>query len=573
MSALYNNIYRFERELGKGGFGRVFLAREEVSHRLVAIKQLNNQDADAQRQIVREIRAVARFNLPNIVTYYHHFSENDLLFLVMEYCPGGSLRDVLARKKVTDSEALAWTQTLTEVLATVHKAGVIHHDIKPDNILFSENGTIKVSDFGIANTDGGTLAYMSPEALEWDGRSVSDARVDVYALGVTLMEALAGTNPLFYQSPEQILALHDKSDFPVGGLPHWQQEIILKAINKVPELRFQSMGDFADAIKAKHVPMLWNKDIIRAGEIAEKIEKSLSTKKWVRAGSLLEFAAEKYPENVNVLRALGKYYLMQQKITKAREQYEKALRLNPRLDVQKELGWINLALRIYPNAISLLSDHLHRNPSDFEAYNLLLQCYYETDRYEAAMDLARSLLEIDADNPCFANNLYIASLMQNVGIVIGPNSVLGKMTNDFVKYNFSVISESTPTHAGKKRPTLKSKLLFMDYRFRKMSRNVLHLAGCGGDFSKFCQADQLIITFGRHGYDMIDVQVSAGTSVSRRHCLIVNCKDDVWLYDLESTGTYLNDELVKSKAPIIGLNTLRVGGVEYKVTTDKTELL
>ena len=79
MTKLLNNTYRFERELGKGGFGRVFLAREEVSNRLVAIKQLNNQNAAAQQQIVREIRAVARFNHPNIVTYYHQFPEDGLL--------------------------------------------------------------------------------------------------------------------------------------------------------------------------------------------------------------------------------------------------------------------------------------------------------------------------------------------------------------------------------------------------------------------------------------------------------------------------------------------------------------
>jgi tetratricopeptide (TPR) repeat protein len=387
------------------------------------------------------------------------------------------------------------------------------------------------------------------------------------------MEMLAGVNPFFYQSPEQILALHDKSDFLIKTLPHWQQEIILKAINKVPELRFQSMGDFAAAIKAKHVPMIWNRDIIRAGKIAEKVEKSLSTKKWVRAGSLLEFAAEKYPDNVNVLRALGKYYLMQQKITKAKEQYEKALRLNPRLDVQKDLGWIHLALKVYPTAISLLSDHLHRNPSDFEAYNLLLQCFYETDRYEAAMDLARALLDIDADNPCFANNLYIACVMQNIGRVVDPASVLKAVKNDFVAYNFSVVSEPTSTHAGVNKPTLKSKLLFMDYRFRKMARNTLYLASGSEDVGKARQIQKLVVTFGRQDYDVNDVQVTAGTSVSRRHCLIVNCKDDVWLYDLESTGTYLNDERVKSKAPMIGLNTLRIGGVEYRVTTDRSKLL
>lgn len=573
MAELLNDIYRFERELGKGGFGRVFLAREEVSNRLVAIKQLNNQDAAAQRQIVREIRAVARFNHPNIVTYYHQFSKDGLLYLVMEYCSGGSLRDVFGRRKVSASNALGWTQTLAEVLNTIHAAGVIHHDIKPDNILFTENGTIKISDFGIANTGGGTVAYMSPESLGWDTKSISDARVDVYALGVTLMELLIGTNPFFYQSPQQILALHDKSDFPIKSLPNWQQEIILKAVNKVPELRFQSMADLVEAIKAKHVPIIWNNDTIRAGEIAEKAERSLSTKKWIRAGSLLEFAAEKYPENVNVLRALGKYYLLHQKIAKAKEHYEKALRLNPRLDVQKDLGWIHLALKVYPTAISLLSDHLHRNPSDFEAYNLLLQCFYETDRYEAAMDLGRALLDIDTDNPCFANNLYIACLMQNMGTVVTPASVLKDAKNDFVAYNYSVVAEAMPTHDGAKKPTLKSKLLFMDYRFRKTARNTLYFSRGKESVDKAQQTQKLLVAFGRHGYDVNDVQVAGGTSVSRRHCVIVNCKDDVWVYDLESTGTYLNDERVKSKAPMIGLNTLRIGGVDYRMTTDRTKLL
>lgn len=234
MTALFSDIYQVEKELGRGGFGSVFLAREKVSNRLVAIKKLNDQDEGAQRLIVREIQAVARFYHPNIATYHHHFSENGLLFLVMEYCAGGSLRGVLAGKKVPTTDAMRWTLALAEALETVHKAGVIHHDIKPDNILFTDNGAIKISDFGIANTGGGTLAYMSPEALAWDRRSVRDARVDVYALGVTLMEMLAGRNPFFCLSPEQILALHDRGDFPIQALPHWQQEIILKAINKVP---------------------------------------------------------------------------------------------------------------------------------------------------------------------------------------------------------------------------------------------------------------------------------------------------------------------------------------------------
>ena len=103
----------------------------------------------------------------------------------------------------------------------------------------------------------------------------------------------------------------------------------------------------------------------------------------------MELANNNYPDNVSVLQSFGKYYLLLQKIDKAKVFFEKALRLNPRLDVQKDLGWINLENKNYSIAISLLSDHLHRHPSDLEAYNLLLQCYYETNRYEAGIELAK----------------------------------------------------------------------------------------------------------------------------------------------------------------------------------------
>ncbi len=551
----------------------MFLAREDVSHRLVAIKQLSSQDKDRQNAIVHEMQMVSRFNHPNIVTYHHHFSENGLLFLVMEYCSGGSVREAIHSKKVRTTDALSWIQSLAEALDFVHSKKIIHHDIKPDNILFAENGTVKLSDFGIANTGGGTKAYMSPEALVYDEDGVGDPRVDIYALGVTLMELLTGQNPFFYKTPEEIQAMHDKADFPIKSLPEWQQEIILKAINKIPELRFQSMGDFAAAIRSKHVPLLMDKEAIRAGQAAERAERSLSNKKWSKAGTLLEFVVQKYPTNVNVLRALGRCYLMQQKISSAKSAYEKAIKLNPRMDVQKDLGWINLALKEYPAAISLLSDHLHRNPSDLEAHNLLLQCFYETDRYDVAASLARAILDIEPNNACFANNYYIASLLQNMRQIIPPGDLLGKYTNEFIAYNFSVISESVLTHAWQSAPTLKSKLLFMDYRFRKLTYSPLFISNNLEGLKKAKPNNKLIITFGRDGYPVNDVQIAGGTSVSRRHCLVVNGRDDVWLYDLGSTGTYVNGVRVEGKVPLIGRTVLRVGGKECIITSDKNKLI
>lgn len=573
MPNVFNKIYQFERELGRGGFGTVFLAREDVSHRLVAIKQLNSQDTTRQKAIIHEMQMVSQFNHPNIVTYHHQFSESGLLFIVMEYCAGGSVRDAITSRKVSPTDALSWIQTLAEALDFVHGKKIIHHDIKPDNILVTESGTLKLSDFGIANTGGGTRAYMSPEALDWDDNSVLDARVDIYALGVTLMELLAGQNPFFYKSPEEVQAMHEQGDFPIKSLPGWQQEIILKAINKVPELRFQSMRDFAAAIRSKHVPLLLDKDAIRASQTAERAERSLSTKKWKRAGSLLEFAAQKYPTNVNVLRAVGRLNLVQQKIGPAKNAYEKAIKLNPRIDVQKELGWINLALKDYPAAISLLSDHLHRNPSDLEAHNLLLQCFYETDRHEVAISLARSILDIEPNNPCFANNYYIASLLYKMGQKISPGDLLGEYSNEFIAYNFSVVSESALTHAWRSSPTLKSKLLFMDYRFRKLTRSPLFISQEPAAEKKPRSLKSLIITFGREGYPLNDVEVAGGTNVSRRHCVMVNSRGDVWLYDLGSTGTYVNGERVKGKVLLVGRSIVRIGGKEFVVTADKDNLI
>ncbi len=519
------------------------------------------------------MQMVSRFNHPNIVTYHHHFSENGLLFIVMEYCAGGSVRDVIKRRKASQSEALGWIQTIAEALDFVHSKKIVHHDIKPDNLLLTEGGTLKISDFGIANTGAGTRAYMSPEAMAWDDNSVFDGRVDIYALGVTLMELLTGENPFFYKTPEEVQTMHDKGDFPIKSLPDWQQEIILKAINQVPELRFQSMSDFAAAIRSKHVPLLLDTDAIRAGQVAERAERSLSTKKWVKAGSLLEFAAEKYPNNVNVLRALGRFHLMQQKIPLAKSAYEKAIKLNPRIDVQKDLGWINLALKDYPAAISLLSDHLHRNPSDLEAHNLLLQCFYETDRHEVAVSLARSILSIEPSNPCFANNYYIASLLHRMGEKIPPSDLLGAYTNEFIAYNFSVVTESALTHAWESRPTLKSKLLFMDYRFRKLTRSPLFISDDPTATKKLRPTNRFIVTFGREGYSVNDIEVPGSSSVSRRHCVVVNCRNDVWLYDLASTGTYVNGERVKEKLPLVGRSTVRIGSKEFIITSDKDNLI
>ena len=574
MPELFDNKYHFVKDLGSGGFGKVFLAKEERSENFVAIKQLKNEDKEKQDDIIYEMQMVSKFNHPNIVLYKHHFVQEDLLYIVMEYCPLGSLRDLMRKEKITSTFVWKWMSELTETLQLVHEKEIIHHDIKPDNILFTENRTIKITDFGVANTGAGTRPYMSPEALGWETGAVKDARVDIYALGVTLLELLTKRNPFIGKTAEEIIELHDLKDFGITGLPNWQQEIILKAIAKIPEQRFQRMKDFNEAIQAQSVPIIFDKEVIQAGDLAEKAERLLQKKKWQSAYSVLEYAERTLKPNVNILLQKGKYHLMAQQIELSKTYYEKALKWNPRLDVQKELGWINLELKNYPTAISLLSDHLHRNPSDYEAYNLLLQCYYETNRYEPAMDLARILLDVEPTNKCFANNYYVCSAMHHIGQTVFPNTVLkaDKSENHFLNYNYGVILETDLSHNYKKEPTLKSKLLFMDYRFNKYSPSTLYCTAGNSEAFKEAETQKAIIKFGRESYDVNDVKVPNGTAISRRHCVIVNFKDDVWLYDLDSTGTYVNGNKVVYKTPLIGRNTIRISKTEYEFTNDKSKL-
>lgn len=574
MPELFDNKYRYVKLLGSGGFGKVFLAKEERSENLVAIKQLKNTDKTKQHAIIYEMQMVSRFNHPHIVLYKHHFVQQDLLYIVMEYCPLGSLRDLMSKEKITSTFVWKWMRELTETLQLVHEKEIIHHDIKPDNILFTENRTIKITDFGVANTGAGTRPYMSPEALKWDKGSVKDARVDIYALGVTLLELLTKQNPFIGKSTEEIIELHDLKEFGITGLPNWQQEIILKAIAKIPEQRFQSMKDFNEAIQAQAVPLLFDKEVIQAGDLAEKADALLQKKKWLSAYAILDYAEKTLKPNVNILLKKAKYHLLAQQIDVSKTYYEKALKWNPRLDVQKELGWINLELKNYPTALSLLSDHLHRNPSDYEAYNLLLQCYYETNRYEPAMDLARILLDVEPTNKCFANNYYVCSAMHHIGKTVFPNTVLkaDKSENHFLNYNYGVILESKLSHNYKKDPTLKSKLLFMDYRFNKYSPSTLHCTAGNTEAFKEAETQKAIIKFGRASFDVNDVKIADGTAISRRHCVIINFKDDIWLYDLNSTGTYVNGTKVLNKVPLIGRNTIRLAKTEYEFTNDKGKL-
>jgi len=230
----------------------------------------------------------------------------------MEYCSRGSLRDLLLEKAPLNiEEAVSWVMDISRTLQMVHDRGIVHHDIKPGNILFTEDGTVKIADFGVANTRIGTILYMAPELLALtEGVSRRDGRIDVYALGLTLLEALTGTIPFWDVSQVDALQVKVKLDFIPESLPLWIREVLFKALNPKPELRFQTMHEFYESLESHYVPYVFSRKRIRAQQIAVRVQWHLARKNWLTAMKLCEQALLEDPGCLVALVAAGKCELL-----------------------------------------------------------------------------------------------------------------------------------------------------------------------------------------------------------------------------------------------------------------------
>jgi serine/threonine-protein kinase PpkA len=198
--------YQIERELGQGGMAIVYLALQESLHRHVALKVIKpvlTTDEEFAQRFLREGRIIAQLSDPHIVTVYDIASYEGTYYLSMEYLPGDTLQQRI-REGLPLKDALAVARAIAGALHYAHHRGIIHRDIKPQNILFRENGSPVLTDFGIAKTLGsstimtrtglsiGTPRYMSPEQIR--GQDV-DARADLYSFGVLFYEMLTGNVP------------------------------------------------------------------------------------------------------------------------------------------------------------------------------------------------------------------------------------------------------------------------------------------------------------------------------------------------------------------------------------------
>jgi eukaryotic-like serine/threonine-protein kinase len=262
VAGIFANRYTVERPIARGGMADVYLARDQVLDRLVAVKVLFPEfarDPSFVERFRREAHSAASLNHPNIVGVYDWGQEHGTYFIVMEYVEGRSLRDIIrAEGHLPPFEVARIGAEIADALSFAHRHGVVHRDIKPGNVLITAAGQVKLTDFGIAAnpadaTQGltqtgavmGTATYFSPEQAQ--GFTV-DGRSDVYSLGVVLYEMATGVPPFTGESPVAVAMKHVREvpRMPSSmqpDLPPVLESIILAAMAKSVDARYQSAED------------------------------------------------------------------------------------------------------------------------------------------------------------------------------------------------------------------------------------------------------------------------------------------------------------------------------------------
>ncbi|GAB2959696.1 Stk1 family PASTA domain-containing Ser/Thr kinase [Streptomyces pseudoechinosporeus] len=245
--------YRIDARIAVGGMATVYRSVDTRLDRVLALKVMHPTlaaDATFVDRFIREAKSVARLAHPNVVQIFDQGTDGAYVYLAMEYIAGCTLRDVLReRGALQPRAALDILEPVLAALGAAHRAGFVHRDMKPENVLIGDDGRVKVADFGlvravdtVTNTTGsvlGTVSYLAPEQIE---HGTADPRVDVYACGIVLYEMLTGDRPHLADSPAAVLYKHLHEDVPppsakVPGLPYELDELVASATARTPGVR------------------------------------------------------------------------------------------------------------------------------------------------------------------------------------------------------------------------------------------------------------------------------------------------------------------------------------------------
>ncbi|MBI4864675.1 MAG: serine/threonine protein kinase [Candidatus Riflebacteria bacterium] len=272
LSAKFTREYQILGKLGEGGMGHVFLAQQLSLQRQVAIKFMTTDGLlgkeDSVNRFTREARTLAELHHPNILQIYDVGVEDERLYLVLEYVPGESVRDRLERVgKLPVAEAVAIALDVGQGLNYAHHHKIIHRDVKPENVLLSESGVVKLLDFGLAKAMGectgltkagvilGTPAYMAPEQIIGKPPSRS---WDIFALGVLLYEMICGQTPFssFLDSDSLVGRTRlEAPDLPERGVPAPVVRVVRRSLRKDPAERFRTVGEMISQLEGLSGPV------------------------------------------------------------------------------------------------------------------------------------------------------------------------------------------------------------------------------------------------------------------------------------------------------------------------------
>jgi Tol biopolymer transport system component/predicted Ser/Thr protein kinase len=316
--------YRVGAVLGQGGMGVVYEGQDIRLQRPVAIKILASAgavDEERRERFAREARAASALNHPNIITIHDVGSSDGVDFIVMEYVRGTTLERRLRPDGLPIADVVRYGVQIADALSQAHGAGIVHRDLKPSNIMVTDDGRIKILDFGIAKllepaesrisddrttraqTEAGrilgTAAYMSPEQAE--GRVV-DARSDIFSFGSILYELATGTRPFAGDSRLKVLTGIVNADPPAPGtlrpsLPADLEKAILRCLRKDPARRYQTMADLKVALEdvdaetahgtrvsSPHASRAWQRIGVAAAVVGSLVAVALLAARWLRSG-------------------------------------------------------------------------------------------------------------------------------------------------------------------------------------------------------------------------------------------------------------------------------------------------
>ncbi|QCQ15751.1 Stk1 family PASTA domain-containing Ser/Thr kinase [Microbacterium sp. RG1] len=250
---LVDGRYRVRSRIARGGMATVYVATDLRLERRVALKVMHghlSDDTVFQSRFIQEARAAARLADPHVVNVFDQGQDSDMAYLVMEYLPGITLRELMKeQRRIPVPQTITIMDAVLSGLAAAHRAGIVHRDVKPENVLLAEDGRIKIGDFGLArattaNTASGqmllgTIAYLAPELVT---RGSADARSDIYALGILLYEMLTGEQPYKGEQPMQIAYQHATDSVPRPSVknpavPEQLDELVLWATERSPDAR------------------------------------------------------------------------------------------------------------------------------------------------------------------------------------------------------------------------------------------------------------------------------------------------------------------------------------------------